>query len=119
MRISDWSSDVCSSDLVGLEYMHISDVEERRFLQDRMEGADKSVEFTQEGKRAILSKVIEAEEWEKFLARKYVGTKRFGLDGGESMIPAMESIIKYGGQYGVKEIVYGIDRKSTRLNSSH
>src|SRR3546814_4120028 len=126
MRISDWSSDVCSSDLVGLEYMHISDVEERRFLQDRMEGADKSVEFTQEGKRAILSKVIEAEEWEKFLARKYVGTKRFGLDGGESMIPAMESIIKYGGQYGVKEIVYGmahrgrlnIDRKSTRLNSS-
>ena len=100
---------------VGLEYMHISDVEERRFLQDRMEGADKSVEFTQEGKRAILSKVIEAEEWEKFLARKYVGTKRFGLDGGESMIPAMESIIKYGGQYGVKEIVYGMAHRG-RLN---
>ena len=100
---------------VGLEYMHISDVEERRFLQDRMEGADKSVEFTQEGKRAILNKVIEAEEWEKFLARKYVGTKRFGLDGGESMIPAMESIIKYGGQYGVKEIVYGMAHRG-RLN---
>src|SRR3546814_19046879 len=152
MRISDWSSDVCSSDLfvgadqdrpvyiggtlglekatireivailranycghVGLEYMHISDVEERRFLQDRMEGADKSVEFTQEGKRAILTKVIEAEEWEKFLARKYVGTKRFGLDGGESMIPAMESIIKYGGQYGVKDIVYGMAHRG-RLN---
>jgi 2-oxoglutarate dehydrogenase E1 component len=100
---------------VGLEYMHISDVEERRFLQDRMEGADKSVEFTQEGKRAILNKVIEAEEWEKFLARKYVGTKRFGLDGGESMIPAMEAIIKYGGQYGVKEIVYGMAHRG-RLN---
>ncbi|MFN7030302.1 MAG: 2-oxoglutarate dehydrogenase E1 component, partial [Sphingopyxis sp.] len=59
--------------------------------------------------------VIEAEEWEKFLARKYVGTKRFGLDGGESMIPALEAIIKYGGQYGVKEIVYGMAHRG-RLN---
>ncbi len=100
---------------VGLEYMHIADVEERRFLQDRMEGADKSIDFTPEGKKAILSKVIEAEEYEKFLARKYVGTKRFGLDGGESMIPAMEAIIKYGGQYGVKEIVYGMAHRG-RLN---
>jgi 2-oxoglutarate dehydrogenase E1 component len=62
-------------------------VEERRFLQERMEGKDKEISFTPEGKKAILSKVIEAEQWEKFLARKYVGTKRFGLDGGESMIP--------------------------------
>ena len=100
---------------VGLEYMHIADVEERRFLQDRMEGADKRVEFTKEGKQAILKKVIEAEEWEKFLAKKYVGTKRFGLDGGEAMIPAMESIIKYGGQYGVREIVYGMAHRG-RLN---
>ncbi|NEL81164.1 MAG: hypothetical protein G3W61_33445, partial [Xanthomonas perforans] len=73
---------------VGLEYMHIADVEERRFLQDRMEGKDKAIEFTADGKKAILNKVIEAEQWEKFLGRKYVGTKRFGLDGGESMIPA-------------------------------
>ncbi len=93
---------------VGIEYMHITDLDERRFLQDRMEGADKAIDFTPEGKRAILNKVIEAEEWEKFLARKYVGTKRFGLDGGESMIPALEAIIKYGGQYGVREIVYGM-----------
>ncbi len=100
---------------VGLEYMHISDIEERAFLQERMEGADKIIEFSVEGKRAILNKVIEAEEWEKFLARKYVGTKRFGLDGGESMIPAMEAIIKYGGQYGVKEIVYGMAHRG-RLN---
>ncbi|MDZ3830275.1 MAG: 2-oxoglutarate dehydrogenase E1 component [Sphingopyxis sp.] len=100
---------------VGLEYMHIADVEERRFLQDRMEGADKRVEFTPEGKQAILKKVIDAEEWEKFLARKYVGTKRFGLDGGEAMIPAMEAIIKYGGQYGVREIVYGMAHRG-RLN---
>ena len=100
---------------VGLEYMHISDVEERRFLQDRMEGIDKDIEFTPQGKKAILNKVIEAEEWEKFLARKYVGTKRFGLDGGEAMIPAMEAIIKYGGQYGVREIVYGMAHRG-RLN---
>ncbi|MBJ7500825.1 MAG: 2-oxoglutarate dehydrogenase E1 component [Sphingopyxis sp.] len=100
---------------VGLEYMHIADIEERQFLQERMEGADKIIEFSVEGKRAILNKVIEAEEWEKFLARKYVGTKRFGLDGGESMIPAMESIIKYGGQYGVREIVYGMAHRG-RLN---
>ena len=100
---------------VGLEYMHISDVEERRFLQDRMEGANKSIDFTPQGKKAILNKVIEAEEWEKFLARKYVGTKRFGLDGGEAMIPALEAVIKYGGQLGVREIVYGMAHRG-RLN---
>ncbi|OJY69698.1 MAG: 2-oxoglutarate dehydrogenase E1 component [Sphingobium sp. 66-54] len=100
---------------VGLEYMHISDVEERRFLQDRMEGKDKEIIFTAEGKRAILTKVIHAEQYEKFLGRKYVGTKRFGLDGGESMIPALEAVIKYGGQYGVREIVYGMAHRG-RLN---
>ncbi|HVI97648.1 MAG TPA: 2-oxoglutarate dehydrogenase E1 component [Sphingomonas sp.] len=100
---------------VGLEYMHISDVEERRFLQERMEGKDKVIEFTREGKEAILAKVIEAEQYEKFLGKKYVGTKRFGLDGGESMIPALESVIKYGGQYGVREIVFGMAHRG-RLN---
>ena len=72
---------------VGLEYMHINDLAERRFLQERMEGKDAEIQFTPEGKRSILTKVIEGEQWEKFLARKYVGTKRFGLDGGESAIP--------------------------------
>ncbi len=100
---------------VGLEYMHIADVEERRFLQERMEGKDKAIQFSPEGKKAILAKVIEAEQWEKFLGRKYVGTKRFGLDGGEAMIPAMEAVIKYGGQFGVREIVYGMAHRG-RLN---
>jgi 2-oxoglutarate dehydrogenase E1 component len=100
---------------VGLEYMHISDVEERRFFQDRMEGVDKGIDFTENGKKAILSKVIEAETFENFLAKKYVGTKRFGLDGGESMIPALEAVIKYGGQLGLKEIVYGMPHRG-RLN---
>ena len=100
---------------VGLEYMHIADVEERRFLQERMEGADKSIEFSPEGKKAILQAVVRGEQYEKFLGRKYVGTKRFGLDGGESMIPALEAVIKYGGQLGVKEIVYGMAHRG-RLN---
>ncbi len=100
---------------VGLEYMHISDLEERRFFQDRMEGADKTIGFTAEGKKAILAKVLEAEQYEKFLGRKYVGTKRFGLDGGESMIPALESIIKHGGALGVREIVFGMPHRG-RLN---
>jgi 2-oxoglutarate dehydrogenase E1 component len=100
---------------IGLEYMHINDLEERRFLQERMEGKAAAISFTPEGKVAILSKVIEGEEWEKFLARKYVGTKRFGLDGGESMVPALESVIKYGGQYGVREIVMGMAHRG-RLN---
>ncbi|MGA1797904.1 2-oxoglutarate dehydrogenase E1 component [Sphingomonas sp. 4RDLI-65] len=100
---------------VGLEYMHISDVEERRFLQERMEGQDKAIEFSTDGKKAILTKVIQAEQWEKFLGKKYVGTKRFGLDGGESMIPALESVIKYGGQMGVRELVIGMAHRG-RLN---
>jgi 2-oxoglutarate dehydrogenase E1 component len=103
----------CSN--IGFEYMHIADVEERRFLQSRIEGADKSVLFTPEGKKAILSAVIRAEQFEKFLGKKFVGTKRFGLDGGESMIPALEAVIKYAGQMGVKEIVYGMSHRG-RLN---
>jgi len=100
---------------VGLEYMHINEVEERRFLQERMEGKDAEIHFTPEGKQSILIKVIHAEQWEKFLARKYVGTKRFGLDGGEGAVPALEAVIKYGGQYGVIEIDLGMSHRG-RLN---
>ncbi|WP_338467985.1 2-oxoglutarate dehydrogenase E1 component [Novosphingobium sp. ZN18A2] len=100
---------------VGFEYMHIADVEERRFIQERIEGGDKSIDFTPEGKKAILGAVIRGEQYEKFLGKKYVGTKRFGLDGGESMIPALEAVIKYGGQLGVREIVYGMAHRG-RLN---
>ena len=100
---------------VGIEYMHISDVEERRFLQERIEGPDKVIRFTPEGKKAILAAVIRGEEYEKFLGKKYVGTKRFGLDGGEAMIPALEAVIKYGGSLGVREIIYGMAHRG-RLN---
>ena len=100
---------------IGVEYMHINDLEERRFFQERIEGKSATVQFTPEGKQAILAKVIEGEQWEKFLARKYVGTKRFGLDGGESAIPALEAVIKYGGQMGIQDIAIGMAHRG-RLN---
>jgi 2-oxoglutarate dehydrogenase E1 component len=100
---------------IGFEYMHINEVEERRFIQARIEGEEATVQFTPEGKQSILAKVIHAEQWEKFLARKYVGTKRFGLDGGEGAVPALEAVIKYGGQMGVTEIDVGMAHRG-RLN---
>jgi 2-oxoglutarate dehydrogenase E1 component len=100
---------------IGFEYMHINEVEERRFIQARIEGEEETVQFTIEGKQSILTKVIHAEQWEKFLARKYVGTKRFGLDGGEGAVPALEAVIKYGGQLGVTEIDIGMAHRG-RLN---
>ena len=100
---------------VGLEYMHIADTEERRFLQDKFESPGETIQFTPEGKKAILAAVIRGEQYEAFLGKKYVGTKRFGLDGGESMIPALEAVIKYGGSSGVREIIYGMAHRG-RLN---
>ena len=100
---------------IGYEYMHINDAEQRDWLQRRIEGADNKIVFTENGKRAILNKLIEAEIFEKFCAAKFVTTKRFGLDGGEALIPAMEQIIKRGGQLGVKDIVLGMPHRG-RLN---
>ena len=102
-------------DTLGVEFMHISDPEQKAWIQERIEGADKEITFTLEGKKAILAKLIEAEGFENFLNVKYTGTKRFGLDGGESMIPALEQIIKRGGQLGVQEIVLGMAHRG-RLN---
>ncbi|MEQ5786343.1 2-oxoglutarate dehydrogenase E1 component [Erythrobacter sp. NFXS35] len=100
---------------VGLEYMHIADTEERRFLQDKFESPGETIQFTPEGKKAILAAVLRGEQYEEFLGKKYVGTKRFGLDGGESMIPALEAVIKHGGSSGVREIIYGMAHRG-RLN---
>jgi 2-oxoglutarate dehydrogenase E1 component len=99
----------------ALQYMHISDPEQAGWLKERIEGYDKEIKFTREGRKAILNKMVEAEGFEKFLHVKYMGTKRFGLDGGESLIPAMEQIIKRGGALGVKEIVIGMPHRG-RLN---
>jgi len=95
----------------ALQYMHISNPEEAGWLKERIEGYDKEITFTREGRKAILNKLVEAEGFEKFLHVKYMGTKRFGLDGGESLIPAMEQIIKRGGNLGLKEIVVGMPHR--------
>src|ERR1700736_4806353 len=100
---------------LGVEFMHISDPTQKSWMQERIEGPDKEITFTREGKRAILNKLIEAEGFEKFCDLKFTGTKRFGLDGGESMIPALEQIIKRGGALGVQDIVIGMAHRG-RLN---
>ena len=103
----------CST--LGYEFMHISNPQEKAWIQERIEGPDKEITFTREGKRAILTKLVEAEGFEKFIDVKYTGTKRFGLDGAEAMVPALEQIIKRGGALGVKEIIFGMAHRG-RLN---
>ncbi len=100
---------------IGVEFMHITSPVQKAWIQERIEGEGKDVTFTTEGRRAILNKLIEAETFEKFCEVKYTGTKRFGLEGGEAMVPALEQIIKRGGQLGVKEIVLGMAHRG-RLN---
>ena len=100
---------------LGVEFMHISNAAQKSWIQERIEGPDKEISFTREGRRAILNKLIEAEGFEKFCDTKFTGTKRFGLDGAESLIPALEQIIKRGGNLGVKEIVVGMPHRG-RLN---
>ncbi|MEX1234025.1 MAG: 2-oxoglutarate dehydrogenase E1 component [Roseovarius sp.] len=95
----------------ALQYMHISDPEQAGWLKERIEGYGNEINFTEEGRKAILNKMVEAEGLEKYLHVKYMGTKRFGLDGGESLIPAMEQIIKRGGSLGVKDIVIGMPHR--------
>ena len=103
----------CSS--IGVEYMHMTEREEKIWFRERMEKEENKINFTNNGKKAILNKLIQAEGFEKYLALKFVGTKRFGLDGAESLIPALEQIIKRGGQLGVKEIKIGMPHRG-RLN---
>ena len=103
----------CSN--IGYEFMHLGDPEEKAWIRNRVEGKEKGIHFTDNGKKAILKKIIEAEGFEKFLHIKFVGTKRFGLDGSESLIPALEQIIKKGGSLGAKEIKIGMPHRG-RLN---
>ena len=103
------------SSKIGYEFMHMGDPEEKAWIRDRIEGPNKDIEFTENGKRAILNKIIQAEGFEKYLHVKFVGTKRFGLDGAESLVPALEQIIKKGGNLGAKEIKMGMPHRG-RLN---
>jgi 2-oxoglutarate dehydrogenase E1 component len=101
---------------IGVEYMHISDPDQKAWIQERIEHIENRTDFTLEGRRMIMQRVVEAEGLEKYLGIKFVGTKRFGLDGGESLIPGIEQILKRGGQLGVKEVVIGMPHRG-RLNT--
>ena len=100
---------------VAVEYMHIQAFEQRQWIQARIEVPRNQTDFTDEGKRAILERLTAAEQLERFLDRRYTGTKRFGIEGAESLIPALEQVIKRGGQLGMKELVIGMPHRG-RLN---
>jgi 2-oxoglutarate dehydrogenase E1 component len=100
---------------VGVEYMHITSAEEKIWIQDRIEAGQNHTDFTDRGKTEILKRLTEAEGLERFIHVKYPGTKRFGLDGGESLMPALEQILKRGSQLGIEEVVIGMPHRG-RLN---
>ena len=100
---------------IGYEFMHMGDPDEKAWIRNRIEGPEKNISFTKNGKKAILNKIIQAEGFEKFLHKKYAGTKRFGLDGSESVVPAIEQILKRGSQLGMKEVVIAMAHRG-RLN---
>ena len=106
----------CST--IGVEFMHIQDPAQKAWIQERIEAIGNRTDFTKRGKKAIYERLVDAEEFEKYLHKKYTGTKRFGVDGGEAMIPAIEQILKRGTQLGVREIVVGMAHRG-RLNILH
>lgn len=100
---------------IGAEFMHISDPAVKRWIQERLESTLGIPEFTVEEKRNILRQVTEAEGLERFLHTKYVGQKRFSLEGGESFIASMDEVVNHAGENGVQEIVVGMAHRG-RLN---
>ncbi len=100
---------------IGVEFMHIQEPAERAWIRERVESIRNQTQFTPNGRRAIYDRLVEAEGFEAFLQVKHTGTKRFGLDGGEAMIAALEQIIKRGSQLGTREIVLGMPHRG-RLN---
>jgi 2-oxoglutarate dehydrogenase E1 component len=100
---------------VAIEYMHIQELEQRQWIQARIEVPRNHTEFTLLGKRAILQRLTDAEMFERFCDKRYTGTKRFGVDGGEALIPALEQVIKRGSQLGMEELIIGMPHRG-RLN---
>jgi len=105
-------------DTIGVEFMHIQDPAQKAWIQERIEAIGNRTDFTKRGKKAIYERLVDAEEFEKYLHKKYTGTKRFGMDGAEAMIPAIEQILKRGSQLGLGEIVVGMAHRG-RLNMLH
>jgi 2-oxoglutarate dehydrogenase E1 component len=101
---------------IGVEFMHIQDPAQKSWIQRRIEGAPWLTTFDREAKTKILRQLTEADSFETFCQRRYVGTKRFGLEGGESTIPALHAIIETAADRGVKEIAIGMPHRG-RLNT--
>ena len=106
----------CST--IGVEFMHIQDPGQKAWIQERIEAIGNRTDFTERGKLAIYERLVDAEEFEKYLHKKYTGTKRFGMDGAEAIIPAIEQVLKRGTQLGVEEVVVGMAHRG-RLNMLH
>ncbi|HIN80783.1 MAG TPA: multifunctional oxoglutarate decarboxylase/oxoglutarate dehydrogenase thiamine pyrophosphate-binding subunit/dihydrolipoyllysine-residue succinyltransferase subunit [Planctomycetes bacterium] len=100
---------------IGVEFMHISSIEERIWLQERMEATRNEAPISIEEKLHILHKLNEAEAFERFLHSSYVGQKRFSLEGCECLIPALDGLISAASSHGVKEVVIGMAHRG-RLN---
>jgi 2-oxoglutarate dehydrogenase E1 component len=100
---------------IGYEFMHIVNLEEKQWIQQHIESNDGLPSFEPEVKKHLLERLTAAEGLEKHLDSKYPGTKRFGLEGGESMIPALDELVQRAGKYGAKEIVLGMAHRG-RLN---
>ncbi len=100
---------------IGVEFMHIQAPDQKSWIQQRMEGAPWVRAFDRDGKRKILEQLTEAEGFESFCARRYVSTKRFGLEGGESTIPALQEVIETVARDGVEEVAIGMAHRG-RLN---
>jgi len=102
-------------DKIGVEFMHIQDPAQKAWIQRRIEEPRNHTDFTPRGKMAILERLTAAETFEQFLDRRFVGAKRFGLEGGESLVPLLEQVIKRGSQLGLEELVLGMAHRG-RLN---
>ncbi|MEM1401519.1 MAG: thiamine pyrophosphate-dependent enzyme, partial [Pseudomonadota bacterium] len=100
---------------IGVEYSHIQDPDEKSWIQGRIEAIHNRTDFTQRGREAIYERLAATETFEHYLNVKHTGTKRFGLDGGEALVPALEQILKRGSQLGLEEVVIGMAHRG-RLN---
>jgi 2-oxoglutarate dehydrogenase E1 component len=85
---------------IGVEFMHVQDPAQKAWIQERIEAIGNQTEFTVKGKQAIFQRLVDADEFERYLHKKYTGTKRFGMDGGEAVIPALEQILNEAASLG-------------------
>ena len=92
---------------IGVEFLHIQSVEQKQWVQERIEEVHNKTNFTTQGKKAIFQRLVESELFEQYLDKKFLGTKRYGVEGGESMIPGIEQIVKQSCLAGVQDIYFG------------